>query len=128
MNESVITPVNRATIAGESMARDLSLAETLRVLEVARGIRTDRLQAELALSRNELRESLRKRLLDAAAITGDSVTEAEVDAAITQYFQTQHVYADPEFSFSILLAHLYVRRNAVMVLLVGLVLLYLLIF
>jgi hypothetical protein len=115
-------------MAGESMARDLSLAETLRVLEVARGIRADRRQAELALSRNELRESLRKRLLDAAAITGDSVSEAEVDAAITQYFQTQHVYADPEFSLSVLLAHLYVRRYGILILLGGLVVLYLLIF
>jgi hypothetical protein len=128
MNESVITPVSSKAIASESMARDLSLAETLRVLEVARGIRSDRRQAELALSRNELRESLRKRLLDAAVITGDSVTEAEVDAAITQYFQTQHVYTDPEFSFSVFLAHLYVRRNAVLMLLGGLAVLYLLVF
>lgn len=80
------------------------------MLEVARGLQRDRAVAEQALARQDLRKMLRRRLLDAAAVTGDSVTEQDVDTAIDQYFARQHVYADPPMSFPVVLAHLYVRR------------------
>lgn len=91
-------------------ARDLTLVETLRVLEVARGLRQEREVAEVALVRDEVRTLMRKRLMDAAVITGDKVTESDVDAAIEQYFATQHTYQDPPMSFSVVLAHLWIRR------------------
>ena len=84
--------------------------ETLRVLEVARGLRQEREVAEVALARDEIRTLMRKRLMEAAAITGDKITESDVDAAIEQYFATQHTYQDPPMSFSVLLANLWVRR------------------
>jgi len=95
----------------ELVAPELTLSETLRVLEVARGMRQERDVAEVALARSETREVMRKRLLGAAAITGDRITEADVDAAIDQYFSTQHVYTDPPFSFTVFLAHVYIRRR-----------------
>jgi len=107
---STANPISPRTSGYESVAPELTLAETLRVLEVARGMRQDRAEAEVALARNEIRELLRKRLMDAAAITGDQLTESDVDAAIQQYFSTQHAYSDPPFSFSVFLAHVYVRR------------------
>jgi hypothetical protein len=96
-----------------TLAPELTLTETLRVLEVARGMRRERSLAEVALARVEIREIMRKRLMDAAAITGDRITEADVDAAIDQYFSTQHSYDDPPPSFTVFLAHLYVRRTQV---------------
>ncbi len=96
--------------AANTLARDLTLVETLRVLEVARGLRQEREVAEVALARDEIRSLMRKRLMEAAVITGDKITEADVDAAIAQYFATQHIYQDPPMSFSVLLAHLWVRR------------------
>ena len=96
-----------------ALAPELTLTETLRVLEVARGMRRERAAAEVALARGEIREIMRKRLIDAAAITGDKITEADVDAAINQYFSTQHSYADPPFSFTVFLAHLYIRRTQI---------------
>ena len=89
---------------------EMTLIETLRVLEVARGMQRDRSVAEQALARNELREGLKKRLLDAAAVTGDRVTEADIEAAIEQYFAQLYVYHDPPLSFRVLLAHAWVRR------------------
>ena len=94
----------------KNFARDLTLVETLRVLEVARGLRQEREVAEVALARDEIRSLMRKRLMDAAVITGDKITESDVDAAIEQYFATQHTYQDPPMSFSVLLAYLWVRR------------------
>lgn len=94
----------------EKLAPELTLSETLRVLEVARGMRRDRTAAEVAMARSEVREVMRKRLLDAAAITGDSIIESDIDAAIDQYFSTQNTYCDPPMSFPVFLAQLYVRR------------------
>ena len=105
-----------------NFARDLTLVETLRVLEVARGLRQEREVAEVALARDEIRSLMRKRLMDAAIITGDKITESDVDAAIEQYFATQHTYQDPPMSFSVLLAHLWVRRFSLLFM-VGLILL-----
>jgi predicted nucleic-acid-binding protein len=114
----VFMPDNSITTSGvpvSSFAKDLSLVETLRVLEVARGLRQEREVAEVALARDEIRTLMRKRLMDAAIITGDKITEADVDAAIEQYFATQHTYQDPPLSFSVLMAHLWVRRFSVLI-------------
>jgi len=107
-----LVPISSSN-ADSSTARDLTLVETLRVLEVARGLRQEREVAEVALVRDEVRTLMRKRLMEAAAITGDRITEADVDAAIEQYFATQHIYADPPFSLSVALAHVWVRRFSI---------------
>jgi len=109
----------------ETVAPELKLSETLRVLEVARGMQQERAQAEVALARTEVRAAMRKRLLEAAAVTGDRMTEADVDAAIEQYFSTQHAYQDPPSSFQMFLAHAYVRRMS-LAMMVGVVLVILL--
>ena len=96
-------------------AKDLTLVETLRVLEVARGLQQEREVATVALARDQIRSLMRKRLMDAAAITGDKITEADIDAAIEQYFATQNTYADPPWSFSIAMAHLWIRRMSIAV-------------
>ena len=105
----------------EVVAPELTLSETLRVLEVARGMQQGRAQAEVALARTEIRAVMRKRLLEAAAITGDRMSEADVDAAIEQYFSTQHAYQDPPSSFGVFLAHAYIRRMS-LAMMVGVVL------
>ena len=110
----------RGKSSSERVTPELTLSETLRVLEVARGMRQERDVAEVALARSETRDVMRKRLLDAAAITGDRITEADVDAAIEQYFSTQHVYTDPPFSLTVFLAHVYIRRK-VLAIIVGLI-------
>ena len=105
----------------KACARDLTLVETLRVLEVARGLRQEREVAEVALARDEIRTLMRKRLMEAAVITGDKITESDIDVAIEQYFATLHTYQDPPMSLSVLLAHLWVRRFS-LVIVVGLIL------
>ncbi len=110
----------------EVVAPELTLSETLRVLEVARGMQQERAEAEVALARSEIREVMRKRLIDAAAITGDRITEADIDAAIDQYFSTQHAYRDPPMSAAVFFAHLYIRRKLILFSLMTVVVLYVL--
>jgi hypothetical protein len=108
MSHAVTTP--RGTTGSDTAVPELTLTETLRVLEVARGMQRERSVAEQALARHELREVLKQRLLQAAVVTGDQVTEADVDAAIAQYFARLYMYEDPPMSFAVFLAHVYVRR------------------
>lgn len=92
---------------------ELTLEETLRVLEMARGMSRKRSDAQVALARDDIKEMLRKRLMEAAAVTGDKVRETDVDAAIENYFQRLHAYEDPPFSMKVLFANLYVRRRQI---------------
>ncbi|GEM_PF-1416089 len=108
MSQAITTA--RTSTGADAPVTELTLVETLRVLEVAREMQKERSVAEQALARNQLREVLKIRLLNAAVVTGDKVTEADVDAAIAQYFARLHTYEDPPMSFAVFLAHLYVRR------------------
>ncbi|MFV0446306.1 MAG: DUF6384 family protein [Planctomycetaceae bacterium] len=94
-----------------STAADLSLSEMLHVLDVARTLRRDSEVVASELNKEVLYASLKQRLLASAAAAGDNVTEAEVDAAIRIYFENLHRYEDPPLSFSMLLAHAYIRRT-----------------
>ncbi|MDM4018532.1 DUF6384 family protein [Roseiconus lacunae] len=89
----------------------LSIAETLRVLDVAREMRDQREQAEVMFRRDEMRIALREKLMRTARLSGDHVTEEEIEAAIDQYLQTQHTYHDPEPGLKSFLAHCWVWRK-----------------
>ena len=89
---------------------DLSLNEMMRVMDVAREMRRNRDVAEEMFHRDAVRAQLRTKLMQAAEIAGDRVTEAEIDAAIDQYLKNLHTYSDPEPSFQRVLAHAWVWR------------------
>lgn len=97
------------TVEGEQ----LSLAEMSRIMDVATTLRKERALVEHQLNIDEVKAELRRRLLEAAEITGDSITAAEVDAAVDQYYDRLHTFEEPPLSVASLLAHLYVRRAAI---------------
>ncbi|MCC9603826.1 DUF6384 family protein [Stieleria sp. JC731] len=92
---------------------ELTIAETLRVMDVAREMRDQREQAEVMFRRDDMRDALRQKLLRTANVSGDDVTEAEIDAAIDQYLETLHTYEDPEAGLSSFLAHCWVWRQRI---------------
>lgn len=75
---------------------NLTLEETLRVMDVARAMREQRETAEEMFRRDDVRVALREKLMRTAKISGDRVTEDEIDAAIGQYMETVHAYTDPQ--------------------------------
>ncbi len=91
----------------------LSMAEVLRIMDVATAIRQDREVVEEQLNLDELKARLRDRMIATAKVTGEEVTPAEVDAAITQYYQSLYTFHEPEPSFNLILAHAWVRRNQI---------------
>lgn len=92
---------------------DLSLNEMLRVMDVAREMRRNRDLAEDMFRRDEIRVELRTKLMRSAQLAGDRVTEAEVDAAIDQYFATLHTYEDPKPGVKRMVAHAWVWRKRI---------------
>lgn len=92
---------------------DLTLAETLRVMDVAREMRQQRETAEEMFRRDDVRIRLRDKLMHTARISGDSVTEDEIDAAIEQYMETVHAYQDPPGGWKTMLAHGWIWRGRI---------------
>ena len=95
----------------ELPAQSLTLEETLRGMDVAREMRDKREQAEEMFRRDDMRTELRNKLLRTARMSGDKVTEAEIDAAIGQYLENLHAYTDPPSGFQNFLAHCWVWRQ-----------------
>ena len=98
----------------EMPGENLTLEETLRVMDVAREMRDQRETAEEMFRRDDLRSKLRDKLMRTAQMSGDNVTEAEIDAAIRQYFDTLHTYQDPESAWDNFWAHCWVWRGRIM--------------
>ena len=92
---------------------DLTIEETLRVMDVAREMRDQRETAEVMFQREGVRGQLREKLMRQARMSGDNVGEAEIDAAIDQYLSTLHTYEDPKSGFKNLLAHCWVWRGRI---------------
>ena len=93
---------------------DLPIEDLMRIMDVATALRKERETASQQLDLESTKENLRKRLLAAAEVVGDNVTEAEVDVAIEQYFSRLHAFEPPRWSFGVFLAHLYIRRKWVL--------------
>lgn len=101
------------TSRSDKPKQNLTIAETLRVLDVARQVRQERETAEQALQRGDLRREIKRKLAESAKITGDDITEEEIDAAIDQYFENLHAFKHPPWGIRTFLAHMYVLRRRV---------------
>lgn len=97
----------------EMVMPELTLQETLRVMDVAREMREQREQAEEMFRRDDLRSQLREKLMQTARMSGDNVTEAEIDAAIKQYMDTLHTYQDPPGGMKKFMAHCWIWRDRI---------------
>ncbi len=93
---------------------NLTLEETLRVMDVVREMRAQRETAEEMFRHDDIRSRLRNKLLRTANMAGDRVTEAEIDAAIDQYMDTVNAYADPKPGLRNFVAHCWVWRGRIM--------------
>ncbi|TWT81984.1 hypothetical protein CA13_34390 [Planctomycetes bacterium CA13] len=97
----------------ELPGQNLSLEETLRVMDVARELRNRRETAEEMFRRDDIRSGLRDKLIQTAKVTGDKVTAAEIDMAIDQYLATVNTYEDPKPGMQTFLAHCWVWRDRI---------------
>jgi hypothetical protein len=96
--------------AKSDQADTLSVAEMLRIMDVATALRQDRELVETQLNIDQLKALLREKMISAAKVTGEEVSTEEVDAAIDRYYSRLYTFEEPANSLSLSLAHLYVRR------------------
>ncbi len=89
---------------------DMTIAETLRVMDVAREMRKQRENAEEMFRHDEVRVRLREKLMRTAAMSGDRVSEAEIDAAIDQYLANLHTYKAPNSGVKKFVAYCWIWR------------------
>ena len=101
---------DRVELPGEN----LTLQETLRVMDVAREMRNQRETAEEMFRSDDIRRELREKLMRTARVSGDNVTEAEIDAAIQQYMDKLHTYSPPASGFKNFVAHCWIWRDRIM--------------
>jgi hypothetical protein len=110
--ESAIAPIvdSEGLPAGER----LSLAEMSRIMDVAATLRREQEIVNQQLNIDQIKAKLRERLLEAAKVSGDPVTEAEVAVAVEQYYERLHEFREPPASFAKFLAHVWVRRGPIL--------------
>ncbi|MFO0951155.1 MAG: DUF6384 family protein [Isosphaeraceae bacterium] len=96
--------------ANTPRAETLSVAEMLRIMDVATALRQDRELVEEQLNLDALKAKLREKMFAAAKVTGENVSQEEVDAAVDQYYARLYAFHEPPMSLPLALAHLYVRR------------------
>lgn len=106
-------PAQVATSSVRAEATQLSIEEMSRIMDVAAALRRERKIASRELNRDQTRQMLRERLQEAADVSGDEITPAEIDFAIDQYFETQHEFKPPESGLETTMAHLYVLRGTI---------------
>ena len=83
-------------------------------MDVARELRDRRVTAEEMFRHDDLRASLREKLIQTARLSGDDVTEAEIDEAIRRHLETLHTYRDPRPGLNSFLAHCWVWRGRIL--------------
>lgn len=82
-------------------------------MDVATTLRKEQAVVHQQLNIEETKAMLRQRLLDAAKVTGEPLTEEQVNIAIEHYYDKLHVFEEPEWSWDLAMAHLYVMRNKI---------------
>jgi hypothetical protein len=102
--------LNRRRARTKLPGEDMTIAETLRVMDVAREMREQRESAEEMFRHDEVRVRLREKLMRTAAMSGDRVTEAEIDAAIDQYLANLHTYEAPKPGLKKFMAYCWIWR------------------
>jgi len=93
---------------------DLSIAEMLRIMDVARTLRREREVVDWQLNLDQTKQELRQRLMGMAGATGEPVTPEEVEVAIQLYYDNLHAYQEPPRGFALMLAHVCIRRGRVL--------------
>lgn len=83
-------------------------------MDVAREMRDQRERAEEMFRRDDIKSALREKLMRTARMSGDNVTEAEIDAAIQQYMATLHTYEEPKSGLKNLVAHCWILRDKIL--------------
>ena len=92
----------------------MGLAEMMRVMDVATTLRQEQELVEREFNVDQTKQMLRDKLKRTAELTGEELTDEQVEAAVNWYYDNLHEYEEPKRSFKWFLAHAYVRRTSIL--------------
>ncbi|MEM9410327.1 MAG: DUF6384 family protein [Planctomycetota bacterium] len=93
---------------------EMGIEEMLRIMDVATALRREQELVEREFNIDQIRNSLKKKLTDTAALTGEELSEEQIEAAVNWYYDNLHEYQEPPKSLMWYVAHLYVRRQRIL--------------
>lgn len=93
-----------------SKMQDLKLDEFLRMVDVATTVRQKQEEVNQQLNIHEVRAELKKKLQDTAKISGEQLTDFQIDSAIDSYLDGLYSFKEPQRDFGTRVAELYVER------------------
>jgi hypothetical protein len=122
-SQTVQDPASAPAVVGDGLpaGQRLTLEEMTRIMDVAATLRKERALVDQQLNFDQIKAQLRERLLEAAKVSGDPVTAAEIDAAIASYYDQLHEFREPPAGFQTYLAHLWCLRRSLFKWMLGLV-------
>ncbi len=89
---------------------DTDVKAFMRMMDVASLLRRQRENAEQQLDIGQTKAEIRKKLVATAEITGEKLTEAEIETAINSYFSGLYAFREPKKNVVYRMAQLYVDR------------------
>lgn len=97
----------------ESDLQHASVKSALRIMDVASELRRQRARAAGQLNIDQAKAEIRERIRATAELTGEPLSDGEIEAAIEHYFSGLYRFKKPARNLSYYLARLYVARRSV---------------
>jgi len=91
--------------------QDLKLDEFLMMVDVATTIRQKQEEVTEQLNINEVRDKLKRRLQETAQVSGEKLTDFQIESAINNYLDGLYSFQEPQRDFGTKVAELYVERG-----------------
>ena len=98
----------------EQTTESLSIAEMVRILDVASEVRRKQELLDEQWNVESARTELRERLRATQATTGENLTDEQIDTAINWFYDRLHRFKRPKPGIGLALAHIYVRRGEIL--------------
>lgn len=103
----------KQAVQSMEVRKEKDLNMMVKVMEAASAVRMQNLEASRQLDFDEVKEDLRKRILETSKVTGEQLADDEVDAAINSYLSGLYCFKEPGKGFAHSIANLYVDRKRI---------------
>ena len=107
-----------APVPNSPEVEEMGLAEMMRVMDVATTLRQEQELVEREFNVDQTKQMLRDKLKRTAELTGEELTDEQVEAAVNWYYDNLHEYEEPKRSFKWFLAVSYTHLTLPTILLV----------
>ena len=95
-------------------SEEMGLEEMMRVMDVATALRREQELVEREFNLDQIKQALKEKLSKTAELTSEELTDEQIEAAVSWYYDNLHEFKEPPRSFSWYLAHIYVRRRLIL--------------